>query len=160
VYWQYRAVRARVDTDRKGKGMDKGKREAPPQSNRRQPPQKQARNDTYYSSSSSPSPRTPWKEDKKWANPRPTAAKPQRAPPMPPSQGSSSNQPNTPLTVLKRGDVGIPQYTGENICLYTRSEAKTAYNMIKPLPIFKRGESLATSEFAHTTTSYPTTGSR
>ncbi len=45
--------------------------------------------------------------------------------------------------------MGIPQYTGENIRLYTRSDAKPAYNMIKPLPIPKKGESLATSELEH-----------
>ncbi len=48
--------------------------------------------------------------------------------------------------MLTRGDVGIPQYTGENIRLYTRSDVKTAYNMITPLPIPKRGENLPTSE--------------
>ncbi len=48
--------------------------------------------------------------------------------------------------MLTREDVGIPQYTGENTRLYTRSDAKTAYNMIKPLPIPKRGENLPTSE--------------
>ncbi len=113
--------------DRKSKGWDKGKREAPPQGNRRQPPHKQARNDAHHSSSSSsPSPRVPWKEDKNWTNPKPAVARPLRAPPMPPSQGSSSNPPHTPLTVLTRADVGIPQYTGENIRLYTRSDVKTA----------------------------------
>jgi hypothetical protein len=65
---------------------------------------------------------------------------------MPPSQGSSSNPPHTPLTVLTTGEVGIPQYTGENIRLYTRSDAKTAYNMIKPLPLPKKGANFPTSE--------------
>jgi hypothetical protein len=105
------------EPDRKGKGWDKGKREAPPQGSRRQPPLKQSRNDAYQSSSSSHSPRVPWKEDKNWSNPRPTAARPLRAPPLPPTQGSSSNPPNTPLTVLTRGDtgIGIPPYTGEKM---------------------------------------------
>jgi hypothetical protein len=95
------------EPDRKGKGWDKGKLEAPPQGSRRQPPLKQSRNDAYQSSSSSHSPRVPWKEDKNWSNPRPTASRPLRAPPPPPSQGSSSNPPNTSLTVLTRGDAGI-----------------------------------------------------
>jgi hypothetical protein len=65
------------EPDRKGKGWDKGKREASPQGNRRQPPHEQARNDTYHSSSSSsPSPRVPWKEDKNWNNPKPEARGP------------------------------------------------------------------------------------
>ena len=134
------------EPDRKGKGWDKGKREAPSQGSRRQPPLKQSRNDAYQSSSSSHSPRVPWKEDKNWSNPRPTAAKPLRAPPLPPTQGSSSNPPSTPLTVLTRGDIGIPPYTGENIRLYTRAEARTAYNIIKPLTLPKRGVNIASSE--------------
>jgi hypothetical protein len=46
------------------KGWDKSKREAPPQGSRRQPPLKQSRNDAYQSSSSSHSPRVPWRKIK------------------------------------------------------------------------------------------------
>jgi hypothetical protein len=134
------------EPDRNGKGWDKGKREAPPQGSRRQPPHKQSRNDAYQSSSSSHSPRVPWKKDKNWNNPKPMAARPLRAPPPPPSQGSSSNPLNTPLTVLTRGDAGIPQYTGENIRLYTRSDVRTAYNIIKPLTLPNQGVNLPSSE--------------
>jgi hypothetical protein len=44
--------------------------------------------------------------------------------------------------VLTRGDAGIPQYTGENIRLYTRSDARTAYNIIKPLTLQNQGVNL------------------
>jgi hypothetical protein len=53
---------------------------------------------------------------------------------------------HTPLTVLTRGDVGVLQYTGENIRLYTRSDVRTAYNIIKPLTLPNQGVNLPSSE--------------
>jgi hypothetical protein len=47
------------EPDHKGRGKNKGKREATPQGNRRQPPHKQARNDTYPPYYSSNPPRKP-----------------------------------------------------------------------------------------------------
>jgi hypothetical protein len=48
--------------------------------------------------------------------------------------------------VLTRGDVGVPQYTGENIRLYTPLDARIAYSMIKPLTLPKKGVNLPSSE--------------
>jgi hypothetical protein len=42
--------------------------------------------------------------------------------------------------------LGIPQYTGENIRLYTRSDARTAYNIIKPFTLPNQGVNLPSSE--------------
>jgi hypothetical protein len=76
-----------------------------------------------------------------------TATKFQKgAPPPPVPQASSSNEPHKPLTVLTREDVGIPQYSSENVLLYARLEARNTYRVQKPRPIPKKGEGLATSE--------------
>ncbi len=48
--------------------------------------------------------------------------------------------------MLTRGDAGIPPYTGENIRLYTRSDARIAYNIIKPLTLPNQGVNLPSSE--------------
>ena len=48
--------------------------------------------------------------------------------------------------MLTTGEVGIPQYTGENIRLYTRSDARIAYNIIKPLTLPNQGVNLPSSE--------------
>jgi hypothetical protein len=63
------------EPDYKGKGKDKGKREATPQVNRRQPPHKQARNETYSSYPPLTTNTVAWKEEKTWNNLRSTATK-------------------------------------------------------------------------------------